>query len=312
MQAPFAIAAYPMVVTSVTERADAMERFADNPLRYAVGLAPSNADINLESGGVEIFSPAAVSVGLRIMTSGWPSDVVLIWRNPGGDEVHQVVVDNRQTWLPDVAGEVAVLEWDKARLGPGASLTIDQVAHGYRGLNGPMARDSGDASGCNIDVVCPQGAEWDDSIRASVLVMVDDTATTRAACSGALLNNTADDDRPLLITARHCGIRPTNVESVITFFNYQRSTCAGANDGSKQQRISGASWLAEAPQADTTLIELSQKIPLVFNVHLGGWQAEKLAPQWGVAAHHPAVDQKKSAYLHSQLRRVTTWTFPAD
>lgn len=50
MQAPFAIAAYPMVVTSVTERADAMERFADNPLRYAVGLAPSNADINLESG----------------------------------------------------------------------------------------------------------------------------------------------------------------------------------------------------------------------------------------------------------------------
>jgi len=299
-----ATAALPMVVTSVAERIAAVERAAGHPLRYAVGLTPSQPEIDLASGGVDVFSAGAVSLGMRLSASNWPAGATLIWRAVESDVIHRIDASSGTIWLPDVAGETARLEWNGAELLPHTRLHIDHITHGYRGLNAPTARASGDAGSCNVDAVCPQGNDWNESIRASVLITVDDTSTSRASCSGALLNNTADDNRPLMITARHCGINADNADSVIAIFNYQRSVCGGSNNGSRQQQLSGARWLTEAPRADTTLIELSRSIPITFNAHLGGWHAERVAPQFGITAHHAAADQKKiSLYMQpAQIR----------
>lgn len=304
-----AMAAFPMVVTSVAERLAAVEREADHPLRYAVGLTPSHSEIDLASGGVDVFSAGAVSLGMRLSATDWPEGATLIWRALENDVIHQINPSSGTIWLPDVAGETARLEWNGEKLLSRTRLQIDHVVHGYRGLNAPTAKANGDAGGCNVDAVCPQGNDWDRAIRASVFVTVDDSATTRSACSGALLNNTADDNRPLLITARHCGITTGNDDSVIAVFNYQRSICNGVNDGSRQQQIVGARWLAEAPRADTTLIELNRDVPTAFNAHLGGWRAERVSPQFGITAHHPAADQKKISLYTQPAQQRDAVTF---
>lgn len=283
----------PMAVTSESERTSALATMTDVPLRYAVGLTPSLTTINGDSGGVSVFSAGAQSLGLRIRLHQWPDHLPLEWRSDSMERPHRIEPHIGATqWLPDVPGDIATLTWLRDDLPPGATVTLERVYHGYRALFAPQARALGSAQPCNRDVACSEAAPWEQPVRATVMVTVGDN-NGRTLCSGAVINNTANDNRPLLITARHCGVTSANANSVIATFNYQRSVCDGANDGVSLDTISSSTWLGESVSGDTTLLELSGDVPLSFDAHLGGWSAETSPPSNGAGIHHPDGDQKK-------------------
>lgn len=295
----------PMATTDDAERRDAVEASAEFPLRYAVGLTPSLESIDVGSGGVTVFSAGAHSLGLRISLQNWPSDQPLQWRSAAPEVVHHITPGSNETrWLPDVPGDMASLRWEAEALPSDARLTLELVYHGYRGIYGVQARAAGDSGACNIDVACPEANSWNDPVRATVLITVGN-GLSRSLCSGALLNNTANDGRPLLITARHCGVTPNNAASMNTVFNFQRSNCGGGDDGDDMRdMISGSTWLGESARADTTLVVLGSDVPNRFGAALGAWSAAPATPTSGVSIHHPAGDQKKIS-LYSTAATAT-------
>lgn len=289
-----AAAALPMAVTDARAVAEAVAASSAMPLVYAVGLAPSLAEIRGDSGGVSIFSAGAKTLGLRLQVHHWPQGEPLYWQSEGLSEPHVIAVHEGQPqWLPDVPGELATLTWSTGTLAANAVVSLELVYHGYEDVQNFTSKAAGDSGTCNIDVACPQANAWGNPVRATTLITVG-SGMTRAVCSATLLNNTANDQRPLLITARHCNVTPGNAGSVNAVFNYQRSVCMGANDGNVlRDVVSRSTWLAESVQADTTLVVLNSRVPRSFNARFGDWSAVPTTPLSGVSVHHPNGDQKK-------------------
>ena len=103
---------------------------------------------------------------------------------------------------------------------------ITQIVHGYRSLflhpqtlastanMGPF----GNSGACNINVNCPSGSAWQTEKKAVALI----TNGGFAVCTGALVNNTAEDGTPYFLTANHCLGNPN---SWVYYFNHESSTC---------------------------------------------------------------------------------------
>jgi hypothetical protein len=63
----------------------------------------------------------------------------------------------------------------------------------------------GDGGACMINVNCPEGANWQNQKRASVQLQMK-VGPDIFGCSSTLLNNTAQNDKPYVLTAEHCGV----------------------------------------------------------------------------------------------------------
>ena len=92
------------------------------------------------------------------------------------------------------------------------TLFIDQVVQGYRLLSGwPHGEEVdrgpfGNSGACNINVNCPEGATWATEKRSVALIVQGGFA----ACTGGMVNNTANDGTPYFLTANHCLGNPGN------------------------------------------------------------------------------------------------------
>lgn len=205
----------------------------------------------------------------------------------------------RQLWAPMVPGDRLVVE---LVLPPGAGrdqaqLHLGEVGHAYRDLSGRTAHTGvvEKSGACNIDTACDLGAAWSDEVRGVARLQIG-----FFVCTGFLVNNTTEDDRPLLMTANHCGLTAANDQSVLAYWNYQNSTCrtpdsqpSGADgDGVLDQFTTGTTLLAADDRSDFTLVELMES-PAPFGVYLLGWDANKVAPSSAVTIHHPQGEEKR-------------------
>ena len=80
------------------------------------------------------------------------------------------------------------------------------------------------------------GSAWQTEKKAVALI----TNGGFAVCTGALVNNTAEDGTPYFLTANHCLGNPN---SWVYYFNHESSTCGG-NTGPTNQ----SSWHAAGQQ----------------------------------------------------------------
>jgi hypothetical protein len=203
-------------------------------------------------------------------------------------------------------------DWDRFEAG----FRITSVNIGYRGIGGAVnARgDTTRSDACHTDVACREADPWCQQVRGSVCYTIDGTGV----CSGAILNNTGEDARPLLYTAYHCRTQD-NPTGVRVYFNFQNATCRrpgsaeSAGPGTcgdielggfpcDTQTIAGATVVAVRQDADAALLELSSAPPDSFGVVYLGWSAsETVAPAPpgrpnAVGIHHPGVEEKRIAF----------------
>lgn len=81
-------------------------------------------------------------------------------------------------------------------------ISIVGVVHGYRYINIPSysTQSLGSSGACQVNVNCPEGANWQEEKNAVALILVDENRY----CTGSLINTTHNDNRPLFLTADHC------------------------------------------------------------------------------------------------------------
>lgn len=181
-------------------------------------------------------------------------------------------------------------------------LHLSKIVHGYRDWR--AASDSRSGS-CNVDVACKFGQEWEAETRSVAMIL---TQSGTGFCSGAMLNNGAEDGRQLYLTAFHC-VGYSNVSNHMLMFNYQKPDCASnATLAPRHMTAHGMHKLSQWRQSDFALLELEESIPDTYNVHLAGWTASADAPSWAMSIHHPSADLKKiSLYNDSCIDACWGW-----
>jgi V8-like Glu-specific endopeptidase len=157
---------------------------------------------------------------------------------------------------------------------------------------------------CNVDINCVEGQNWQDVKQSVVRIRYDNGFR----CTGTILNNTLNNERPFVLTANHCIATSQSAANAIFYFNYEAPYCdAPLNEypAVTSNRIIGAKLRAtkydSEARYDFTLLELNDEIPESFSVHYAGWSASSTAPSNVVGIHHPGGDVKKIAIDYNEL-----------
>ncbi len=300
----------PAVDSAALKAEDSERALEGQPPRYAVAFAYSKTPRNagtwetLESGKL-LWRLRVVSQGASSLNFGFgrylmPAGAELFVYNPDGSSIRGPFTDednevHGQFWSPVVLGGEAVIELViPERMLPYLKLELTAVNHGYKDFWVSGADKSGS---CNVDVICPEGDDWRDDIR-SVAVISTGGSTF---CSGFMVNNAENDNTPYFMTANHCGINAGNAASLVTYWNYETTTCGGPFDGSISQYNSGSIFRAARAGSDFTLVELDDPPDEAFNVHWAGWDNSDADPAGATAIHHPSTDEKRISFEEDPL-----------
>ncbi|RKX19193.1 MAG: hypothetical protein DRP35_08105, partial [Candidatus Zixiibacteriota bacterium] len=202
-------------------------------------------------------------------------------------------------------------------------LQLTDIFHAYRNVVGwtnftdNQLKDSqyGQTGSCNVDVVCPQNAGWENQTNAVARLVLGG-----GLCSGSLLNNTAQDGTPYFLTANHCIGEP--YANWVFNFNYEVATCGSGTDpfpgsfnNSSMHSVSGCTLRATAGDGeygnsdtlDFCLVEMSSLPPASYNPYLAGWDHSGTIPDSTHGIHHPIGDVKKM-WVDRDPPTVTSYT----
>lgn len=194
-----------------------------------------------------------------------------------------------------VQGEVVILEYfEPQTVQNQGRLQISSIVHAYRDMFKTASnyiqsldKDYGDAGNCNKDINCIEGNDWQDEKRSVAMIL---TSGNTRWCSGVMINNTAQDTTPYLLTGKHC--LDGSEDTWLFIFNYESPTCNGV-DGNLSQSISGSTTHASFTTSDFALLELSMIPPPNYLVYYAGWNTSTTAVSNAVCIHHPSGDVKK-------------------
>ncbi|PCJ65260.1 MAG: hypothetical protein COA58_10400 [Bacteroidetes bacterium] len=186
-------------------------------------------------------------------------------------------------------------------------VSISKIVHVFNFYTGTYATNGG-ALPCNINVNCSEGDLWEKEKRAVALILgYDESQELAAWCTGALLNNTEEDARPLFLTANHClpatsGSQSTfDVSTLVFLFNYE-AHCLTNQQLNAGNSIYGSTLLSAEnvnnPTSDYLLLQLHTATPETLgsiNACLAGWSlSSPIAGATGI--HHPSGDVKQICF----------------
>lgn len=199
------------------------------------------------------------------------------------------------TWL--VKGSNLWIEYfEPANVKNQGKLHIGSVTHGYRNANTYKKDKSlGNSGDCNQDVDCPIGNDWEahkDNNKKAVAILISGGSSF---CSGALINNTSNDQKGYFLTANHCYSDPTNWSFMFGWIspNPVCASTADSTNGPINMSISGATLKAKNSNTDFALVEINPTIPDAWNRTWAGWDKSDANPTFEVGIHHPSGDIMK-------------------
>lgn len=196
-----------------------------------------------------------------------------------------------------IEGESVIIEYyEPKNVDFSGTLHLSRITHGYRNVYDFTAKSFGSSGSCNNNVVCPEAAGWENQIRSACILVVNSSGF----CSGSLVNNTANDGTPYVMTANHCSTS-NNFGSWIFWFNWQSPTCTNptTNPPHDQVTTSGCVLKARNAGSDFCLVQMNQAPPQSFNVYYAGWSREGTVSQSATGIHHPNGDIKKISFANN-------------
>ncbi|HPF69344.1 MAG TPA: trypsin-like peptidase domain-containing protein [Candidatus Krumholzibacteria bacterium] len=310
-----AVADLPPVLFAMPDRAelddqDKAAAEAGEPYRFAVpfetALTTRTAGRwSVAAGGaraawrLRVAVPGALSLNLAFVTCNLPPSAELVMRPVRGGRALRFAADQLDgdaLWTPvlladDLVVEVTVDAAERGRV----ALELARVNAGYRYFGEDPAAKSGT---CNVDVVCPEGDDWRDEIRSVGVYQIGGIWK----CSGAMINNTALDARPLFLTAAHCGVTLDNDATVVAYWNFESPACGQQGGGSLADTQTGATMLAKwfytvgSLSSDLCLLEFTDQPDASWGVTYAGWNRADAVPSASVTIHHPSTDEKSISF----------------
>ncbi len=183
-------------------------------------------------------------------------------------------------------------------------ISISHVVHGYRYISiydeAVGFRTSGE---CQVNVNCEEGQNWQNEKNAIALILINGNRW----CTGSLINNTAQDNQPLLLTASHClyghdAINNPELDDYSFWWNYESPDCNTPTTKPIYYTTTGAKILANKSASngsDFALLYLTEDPRNCLGVRLYylGWDNSGFSGSSFVGIHHPSGDIKKIATL---------------
>ena len=188
-----------------------------------------------------------------------------------------------------------------------AIISISRIDYGYRYVNNPYTprtRYFDDSGDCQVNVNCPEGADWRMEKDAIARIMVvSDYGSGWCSCS--LVNNTNNDNAPYVLTADHClqnsygqylfdAISNPNASRWVFYWGYEHPGCSDGNEPAHRSTV-GATVVANNGSSDFALLRLTQDPRNLtgFTPYYLGWDRSGNSGTGGVGIHHPSGDVKK-------------------
>lgn len=258
---------------------------------------------------VGIRSKGAYSINLLFSEFHLPEGGKLFLYNTARSHVlgaftHKNNNDDNLLPTSPVSGDEIIVEYSQpADAEFDARLKISEINHDYRGVLRiePFNKTSPDHA-CMPDILCSEGKDLDVN-RSAVLLIIDGNAL----CSGSMINNTADDETPYLLTAMHCFnySRPVHFPmehyikkggTIVAFFHYNRPVCDTEMRGVQEMSVAGAHVRSVIEPLDLALLELKQSPPDYYRPYYAGWNVDPKvhkSTQFVTNIHHPYGDLSK-------------------
>ena len=286
------------------------------PLRFAVpndvSVSPATHGIweQLENGKVRwtyrVTCDNAVSMNLGFGTYNMPSSGSMTVMDLSIDcQIRSFTAednkDHGELWTPIIPSNEAVIEIvidasEKELVSRTIELT--SINAGYQGFK--SGDDRGSSGACNIDVLCEHGDNWWNEIPSVGVYTLGGWWT----CTGAMINNTAEDQTPYFLTAIHCGVTSSSDSSIVVYWNHQNSYCrtpgsgssGSSGNGSFSQFTSGSTMRATRSYTDFTLTELSSAPNSTWGITWSGWSRSSSTNGTGAGIHHPSTAEKRISF----------------
>ena len=171
-------------------------------------------------------------------------------------------------------------------------LHMQYVVHDYKNIFNYLKKaysSFGNSGECNININCNNNPLWQ-KLKHSVCKI----SYLGFLCSGALINNTANNGKAYVLTANHCINTQTIASQAIFYFNYESPSCEN-QDGSSDQSIANSSLIStpSSRDLDFALLELSTPPPPIYTPFYAGWNRNITSPSSATTIHHPKGDVKK-------------------
>ncbi len=261
---------------------------------------------NIPNGGklwlLELQCENALTVNVTFQNSRIPEGNQLFVYHPNrqfvlGKFTQNHLVDG-QLGAELIQGDRAIVEYyvsPENSDNPG-QIEIASITHGYRTAS-DFDRAFGTSGSCNMNVNCPDGVPYQNQ-RNSVVMLVSGSS---GFCTGALINNTANDGKPYVLTARHCG--SSGFANWIFRFNWQATACTNPGSSPTFQSLSGSVNRAGSNNNtfDMRLVEITGglengTVPASYNPFFAGWDNSGAVPPSTFCIHHPDGDIKKISF----------------
>lgn len=294
---------------------------------YRVGISIP-ASVRVGQNGVHLLDNGSIVWQQRIISTGSlaislifndfiiPHNGKLFIYTPDGENIlgyFDAESSNRTPFVTQIIpGDELIIEYSETEsslqtFANNASIEVSEIIHFYRGYKN--SKDLGNSGGCQVNVNCPEGNEWQKQKRGVAKVYLK-KGTSWYNCSGSLVNNTANDGASYFLTADHCGGDATEEERSVWqfYFQFERPDCSNDEEPVNSNFITGCSLVSRAPMSggsDFQLLKLTDGVPRNFLPYFNGWDRSSTASKNGVSIHHPVGDVKK---ISTYTRTLTTTT----
>ena len=270
-------------------------------LNLAPAAAPAaytNTEGNIYEWTRTFRVPAAHGLALFLDAVELPDEAQLIVANAGREKRFGTaeVSAKKRLFTGFLPGETITLTY-RGPLPETTPFRVYRLDHVYRPelWDGGLEKGFGDANDCHVNANCPAGDGWADekSGTARITVVV---AEGVGFCSGNLINNTARDGRPLLLTGYHCFDGFTPIWDLwLTDFGYAFAGCdSEPAEPVPTESFVGVDFRAGRFETDFLLLEIIDPDFIAEDHYFAGWDRSE-GDVTGVVRHfhHPQGDVQK-------------------
>ncbi|MEY3049779.1 MAG: hypothetical protein RL365_1817 [Bacteroidota bacterium] len=304
-----------------------------------VNLSPQNSGIwtTLANGDrqwkLRVSSEGAEALSFLFQTFKLNGKSTLEIKNNQGVLLHQVLTakDVEEHFMYNAAlcfgDEMVLILTEPAHVTP-SELFIDRIMYNYRSTGTGTEEKINESEACEVNVNCsPVGDNWQDEKRGVARIYVVE-GNQAGWCTGSLINNLANDCKPLFLTALHCGVNcsASDFNQWKFYFRYESPNCTNPNTAGTLDDyfINGCVKLSDSGDgggttgSDFLLVQLgtlaNQATTITtlksanFNAYWNGWDANNTITTGGTGIHHPAGDIKKiSTFSGNTVSSTWPW-----
>lgn len=292
--------------------------------KFVTDYTPENSGVHFTlSDGTKVWrlgirSEGALSLNIMFSKYHLPEGARVFLYNSDQSEVLGSFnhLNNSERGILPVApiqGDELIIEYQEpAKTAFPGKLAVGEVNHGYRNLRLSEPQPDFAAFRCMPVIACYQDSTTRyDAIERSVVLMIINGTT---GCTGTLVNNTANDGKPYLLTASHClnnqfQIKNPDYEEVagniVCYFNYNSPQCSPVEPGRTDQTIASAHFRAVNESTDMALLELQDTPPADYRAYYAGWNALDAGTAPYTCIHHPGGSLKRLNLAEGNVELTT-------